>query len=153
MVHFVILAGIPGCGKSTWAENMLPDHIYVSTDAIRAELGDVNSQDQNDLVFKTFHDRISQNLDWEYNVVADSTALDRRSRRELVDIGRLDGGIRIHLVYFSNCDQAIHRNSQRERYVPPDVMIRMLDKFEYFKIGLPQERAWYDTVTEIRSTS
>lgn len=148
----IILAGIPGCGKSTWAETLL-DYQYeiISTDKIRSELGDVNDQTRNGEVFQLFHSRISQVLDMGGDVVADSTALDAQSRTDLRKIADACGAQK-HLVYFSNCDQAIRRNFQRHRQVPDDVMVRMLDKYERFMRNLPFEQGMYNSITEIRST-
>lgn len=154
MARLVILVGIPGCGKSTWAEHMFDPHysVTVSSDRIRAELSDVNDQTRNSEVFDLFHQRIAIALEDGETVIADSTALDARARRNLLDVASQVGVDGVHLVYFSNCDQAVMRNSRRERKVPEDVMVRMLDKYEYFKVVLPQEAHQYTSVTEIRST-
>ena len=149
--HLVILVGIPGCGKSTWAEDILCDHTLVSSDAIRAELGDINDQTKNDQVFDTFHQRIHEALRRGENVVADSTALTKDSRHRLRAISR-SAGTTTHLIYFSNCTQAMQRNLRRDRRVPDDVMLRMLDKYERFKIDLIQEIGCYNSITEIRSS-
>lgn len=152
--QLVILAGIPGCGKSTWAANMFP-HPYrqtVSSDGIREELSHVYDQSRNDEVFEVFHYRIGNYLLHKFDVVADSTALSRSAREKMVFVGNLHDAY-IDLVYFSNCDEAIRRNAARERKVPVEAMLRMLDKYERFKTELIQERDWYRSVTEIRSVT
>lgn len=148
-----IPVGIPGCGKSTWAETFLDSAVIISTDAIRERMGDINDQSRNGEVFKRFHMGIRVHLAHDADVVADATNLDARARRELVAIAKEEGA-KVHLVYFSNCDQAVIRNAARqERIVPHDVMTRMLDKYELFKIVLPSEALEYTTITEIRSFS
>lgn len=155
--NLIILVGIPGCGKSTWAERMFDPFCYetISSDAIRAELSNINDQSRNSEVFEIFHSRIHDALCDGLSVIADSTALDQRSRRNLVDIASAVGVDGVHLIYFSNCDQAIRRNLVRERRVPDDVMTRMLNKYEKFRLDLPHEQqiGWYSMVTEIRRTS
>lgn len=152
--QLVVLVGIPGCGKSTWAERMLLKSFggIASSDAIREELSHVSDQSRNDEVFKIFHDRIAALLMCGFDAIADSTALTRSSREQLCSIGSLHGAY-IDLVYFSNCDEAMRRNQARERVVPGDVMIRMLDKYEQFRTELVQERGWYRSITEIRSVT
>ena len=62
---FIMMVGLPGSGKSRQAEQLAEVHnanIH-SSDAIREELsGDVNNQDINNLVFKTLHTRIKEDL-------------------------------------------------------------------------------------------
>lgn len=149
--HLVILVGIPGCGKSTWADKLLVSHYVVSSDAIRAEMGDVNDQTRNQSVFDEFHKRIEDHLASGRDVVADSTALDHRARVSLCDIARRLKAP-VDLVYFTNCGEAADRNRRRERVVPEDVMQRMLEKYERFRLMLPQEAHKYNSVTEIGST-
>lgn len=151
--NLFIPVGIPGCGKSTWAETFLPDVVVISTDAIRERMGDINDQSRNGEVFQRFHQGIRVHLAHDNDVVADATNLDARARRELVEIAK-EQKAKVHLVYFSNCDQAVIRNAARlERIVPHDVMTRMLDKYEIFKLVLASESPAYDTITEIRSFS
>lgn len=154
MSSLTILCGIPGCGKSTWAKTFLSNKEIFSSDEIRATLGDVNDQSQNNLVFSIFHAFIATSLGFGKDVVADSTALDARARRKLRAVAEAvaeNQGSSVHLVYFSNCDQAVRRNLQRERVVPDEAMRRMLDKYELFRVVLPNEASLYETITEIRS--
>lgn len=144
-----ILVGIPGCGKSTWAEEVLRQPI-VSSDAIRAILSDINDQSKNDQVFALFHKDLDHYLKGGHDVVADSTALDKRARLSLIEIAR-NAEADTHLIYFSNCRQAVLRNRIRDRKVPDDVMYRMLEKYERFTLALPHES--YTRITEIASTA
>ena len=61
---FIMCVGIPGTGKSTWLENNKEELNFIihSSDAIREELGDVNDQSKNELVFNTLHKRIKEDL-------------------------------------------------------------------------------------------
>lgn len=151
MAKLIILCGIPGCGKSTWAEIYLSGNFHYashSSDAIRKELtGDENNQDVNEKVFQTFHARITESLAHGFDTVADSTALDFRARLNLMDAAKGHG---IHLVLFRNNEEAIRRNRDRDRVVPDHVMNRMLDKYEKTLHNLREgERFAYDSITEI----
>lgn len=150
MPNLYILCGIPGCGKSTWAHKVKPGTPVVSSDAIREEMGNVNDQSRNGEVFEQFHARIGYLLAAGADVVADSTALDTSARAKLRGVAATHRA-NVHLIYFSNLTQAVMRNRQRERQVPEDVMQRMGDKYETFKLALPQEAREYASITEIRS--
>lgn len=147
----IVLAGIPGSGKSGWASTLLSSAAVVSSDAIREELtGDESIQDLNDEVFSLFHSRIDNFLRIGGTVVADSTALTTGARATLRAIARLNDAV-AHLVYFSNLEQACSRNLSRDRTVPADVMMRMLEKYERFRLNLPTEAQHWNSVTEVRS--
>jgi predicted kinase len=150
MANLYVLCGIPGCGKSSWARNLMPRVPVVSSDSIREEMGDVNDQTRNSAVFDQFHARIGYLLSTGMDVVADSTALDTMARERLRTVAK-NHRADVHLIYFSNLTQAVMRNRQRERQVPEDVMQRMGDKYENFMLRLPQEAREYKSITEIRS--
>lgn len=135
----VIPVGLPGCGKSTFAQNVFFNNmVIVSTDEIRAGLGDVNAQDKNKQVFESFHKQIDANLGHGSDVYADATNLDVRSRNELRDIA-LRNRAEVHVLLFTNVKEAIIRNSQRSRRVPDDVMLRFIYKLEECLKVVPHE--------------
>jgi predicted kinase len=141
-----IPVGIPGCGKSTFATTHgVP---IVSTDAIREQMGDVNDQSRNDEVFDRYHRALEQHLLAGQSVFADATNLDNFARAKLRDIAAKHGA-QTNLIVFKNLGQAIHRNQARDRKVPSDVMLRMLDKHERAMMDLKHEG--YDHVTEVSS--
>lgn len=150
----IIPVGIPGCGKSTYGRLHYPHAAQISSDAIREELGDVNDQTQNDRVFEIYHERIRDNLElgtWNAQVYADATNLTLRARANLLQIASECRPVDLHLLVFANADQAILRNARRERVVPPEAMLRMLEQYEIFRLHLPGEAHSYRTITEIRS--
>jgi len=154
MSRLFILVGIPGCGKSTWANTFFSHAEIVSSDAIREELaGDATDQSKNGQVFNVFHQRIGEQLAQDNDVVADSTALDKFARDNLFSIAQTFGS-EVHLIVFANIPQAAYRNLERERVVPENVMLRMLDKYEDFEYDLYRgENTRYTSITEIVSTN
>lgn len=159
MPTLFIPVGIPGCGKSSLA-TYIGSCDVVSSDAIRARMGDVNDQSRNGAVFARYHQDIEAWLGVGRNVYADATNLDARSRQSLRDIvyhinenaygppyTKLQMPVRMHLILFRNLSQAITRNTQRERVVPADAMIRMIEKYERAVAAIEHEV--YDYVTEV----
>jgi predicted kinase len=150
----IIPVGIPGCGKSTYADRFFP--IVYSSDAIREELsGDATNQDINADVFGVFHRRIEHAFailapDDECDVFADSTNLRDFAREKLRAIADRVG-VETHVILFDNNHQAVDRNNFRKRVVPADVMVRMLDQFERAKVDIYTER--YDSITVIKEIS
>lgn len=153
MTKLTVLVGMPGAGKSTWAKTAADNttrtpagttEVVVSTDEIRKELtGDQHNQTKNALVFPRFFKDIEMHLRNGQAVIADSTALDTTTRRELRRIARRNG-VQIHAVVFADADQAEERNALRQTPVPPYVMERMRDKL-LLTLGM-LGREHYDSV-------
>ena len=81
MQCFYMMVGIPGSGKSWYAENKLPDAVIHSSDAIREELlGDISDQNHQELVFQTLHDRVLSDLRAGKDVVYDATNVSYKRR-------------------------------------------------------------------------
>jgi protein phosphatase len=144
----IMLVGIPGCGKSTFAERWFPTAV-VASDEIRKELhGDPYNQDFNDKVFEIFHLRICSRFCCGYAIaVADSTALSQGARERLWEVAK-DHKVEIHAIVFANPEQAVLRNAAREVPVPDDAMATMIEKYEKMLVDLPNET--YDSVTYIK---
>lgn len=130
---FIMLCGIPGCGKSTWAKTHKDElnAVIHSSDAIREELGDVNDQSKNTDVFQILHSRIKDDLSAGKNVVYDATNLHRRRR-----IHFLQNELRyIHcekvcILFATPYELCLARNYTRDRQVPEGVIARMYKLFE-----------------------
>ena len=126
------MCGIPGAGKSTWLEtNKEKLHINIhSSDSIREELGDINDQTQNELVFSILHKRIKEDLLQGKNVAYDSTGIKRKKRlafmREIQNIP-CDKICVLFCIPYEIC---LQNNANRERKVPEEVITRMLKSFE-----------------------
>ena len=73
MQCFYMMVGLPGSGKSWYAENKLPDAVIHSSDTIREELlSDISDQNHQELVFQTLHDRVLSDLRAGKDVVYDA---------------------------------------------------------------------------------
>lgn len=86
---FIMLMGIPGCGKSTWAKEYVfkcdASFTIVSSDEIRRQLtGSVNDQSRNDEVWEVVLNQVVGHLKMGRNVILDATNVRSDHRRTFV---------------------------------------------------------------------
>lgn len=147
-----MLCGIPGCGKSTWAENNKDklNAVVHSSDNVRIELlNDVNDQSKNEEVFKILHQRIKDDLRAGKNVIYDATSLNRRRRIHFLN-NELKGieYEKVCVLFATPWEQCLARNFARERQVPEEAMIRMYKNFEtpYYTDGFDDIQIVYSDI-------
>lgn len=143
------LIGLPGSGKSTWAEthkNELNAVIH-SSDSIRAEFGNINDQSKNNEVFQILFKRVKEDLLNGKNVILDATNLRRKNRLHFMkQIQNVPCEI-ICMLFATPYEICLKNNKNRERKVPGKVITRMLKNFN---IPCKQEGfddiqiVWYD---------
>ena len=148
--NLILLAGIPGSGKSTWLRTHLGDgDAYVSRDEVRFS---IISDDEDYFAHETetfdkFVREIENNLEKGKRVFADATHINWASRRKLIEHLHNRENIDIDVYYFTiTLPLAIARNNQRQgrARVPEDVIHRMYkqsthpstDPFTYHTIKL-----------------
>ncbi len=134
-IPLLMLVGIPGSGKSTWAANFVaahPRHGIVSTDNLRAALyGDeVIQGDWQQIwqrVLTQWRGGIEAIRQRELDgVIYDATNTRRRNRRGAIAAARDLGFTSITLVWFDlPLSLALERNRGRSRQVPADVIAAM----------------------------
>ena len=86
MSKITMLCGLPGSGKSTWAnQNKRENTIILSSDKIREELfGAEEIQGNPKQVFNLLYKRAEEALKQEKNVIIDSTNLSRANREKFI---------------------------------------------------------------------
>lgn len=133
MQFFYMMVGIPGSGKSWYAENKLPNATVHSSDAIREEiLGDVTDQSGQHLVFQTLHDRALSDLRAGKDVVYDATNIDYKRRMSFLHrVTSINSQIRKVCIFMATpYTKCVERNANRGRNVPESVIDRMYRKFD-----------------------
>lgn len=132
MGKLYFVCGIPGSGKSSWAEANKEklDFVIHSSDAIREELGDINDQSKNELVFTTLHKRIKKDLLAGRNVCYDATNLKRKNRLHFMQYIKDVPCEKICVLFATPINICRFNNTKRERKVPDEVINRMLKNFE-----------------------
>ena len=129
-MKMIITHGLPGSGKSTWAEN-LADTVRVNRDDLRTELFGADYHKNAPMgwaekkVTEVQVARITEGLSAGKNVVSDDTNFAARSVRSLVDLA-VNLGADVEHVYFDvEVDECIRRQSGRDRKVPSELIEKM----------------------------
>lgn len=122
----LVLCGAPGCGKSTFASRYFRDTMIVSSDHCRFLVSDTETNmAASREAFKLFRFTIERRLSLGRFTVADSTALTRRARGELLRIGRKYGFNVTLLIFNIPMEVCLARNAGRDRRVIQPVIARM----------------------------
>jgi len=131
MQKLIFLVGLPGCGKSTYAnENLAIDCEIFSSDKIRFELfGDENNQSDNNLVFNTLFERAKEVLKQGKNVVIDATNVDIFERAQALKHFADFSVQRIAIVLDVSMEICIERDQQRTRTVGANVIKKFATRF------------------------
>lgn len=120
----LILIGISGSGKSTWArKNFLPTEI-VSSDACRAMLSDdENNQIVTPEAFRLLHFIVEERLRLGRLTVVDATNVQKESRQPLIALARKYDVPSIAIVLNIKEQICFDRNTRRAgREIPPYVL-------------------------------
>jgi len=129
--NLVLLAGIPGSGKSFWAYNHLREgDAYVSRDKVRFSIISDNEEyfSHETEVFDKFVAEIEENLTCGKRVFADATHINWASRRKLLERIHDKDNIDIDVYFFkTSLETCLKRNAQREgRACVPDTVIKRM---------------------------
>lgn len=128
----VVMFGLSGSGKSTWARERYPEHAYLSLDAIRAEVtGDASDQRQNGKVVQVARERLKEHLRRGEDVVWDATSLRREFRDAALETGRRYGAHTTLAVMQTPWSECQRRNRERQRTVGPAVLSRQHDGLQW----------------------
>jgi F420-dependent oxidoreductase-like protein len=126
----VVLVGVAGAGKSTWARSYFRPEAIVSTDELRAVLGrhrlDLSAhQDAVEVLELVVAKRLRRRM----LTVVDSTALDSSFRRRMIGLAA-SAGVPCHAVVVDTPErEARARNKQRPEAVPSKVLSQQLHSF------------------------
>ena len=140
-VKLILLCGIPGSGKTTYAEKYIEAHpgtVHLSSDKIRKELhGDESIQDNPGEVFAIMQRRAIDGLNFGYSVIYDATNVTRKDRAGIIAACPKFVKIEAHVIW-APIETCIERDAARKRTVGKAVIDKMLKRFQppYFDEGI-----------------
>lgn len=150
---FIMLCGIPGCGKSTYAkklieqcqENIQMNNIIVihSSDDLREELyGTADDQDNNVDLFEELHRRVKTDLQNGVSVIYDATNINRKRRKHIINNILHKVECEKEIIYFSESyESAVLKSAKRTRDVPNHVIKNM-----FINMHIPQYEEGWDNI-------
>ena len=134
MPKLIMLIGLPGSGKSTYAKQYLADHVentvWCSSDGIRKELyGDENIQGNPQTVFEHLHNKVGMYLHRRCNVIYDATNVTRKNRRGVINKFNNIADIEAHVVW-APYEECVARDNERVKKVGEDVIRKFLYRWQ-----------------------
>lgn len=130
--ELVLTCGIGGSGKSTWAQQTLPDHTLISLDDLR-ELHSKNRGDQsnNALVLNIAMESLKEKLRKKERIVWDATNLRREMREKIIRIAENYHALVTLVVSHPNKIELGKRNKSRKHPIAEEVINKQLERFQW----------------------
>lgn len=131
MAKMIILAGLPGAGKSTLAKKMVKQdqtYVRVNLDDIRSMLG-TSDFNKEKLVEQIELISIGYAFNQKYNVIVDDTNLNPKKINKLKVIAKQYNAEVDYKLISTDVEECIRRDALRERPVGEDVIRRFYEKY------------------------
>lgn len=121
----IVLAGISGSGKSTWARAQFPGAHVLSSDALRGVITDDEShQECSPDAFDVLGELAGLRLKYKRLAIVDATNLKVRARKPWLELARKHDVPAVIVWFDTPPEVAAKRQLKRERRVPVEVISR-----------------------------
>ena len=148
----VVLVGAAGAGKTTWADEHFAPGEVVSSDRLRAAVGEGESDlDASADAFAVLHAIVDARLSRGLTVVVDTLGLDGDLRKRLLSDAHRAAMPAVAVVFDTPDELCRRRNRDRERSVPAATLTAQLRRFRSAREAVAME-GW-DQVVEVGSVS
>lgn len=126
MLEFILLMGLPGSGKTTYAKQLAEtkNAIVLSSDELRLEMFGYLAQDRNDELFRELNARLLENLNNGVSVIYDATNVNSKRRYNLLKMLPDNVWKECHFINRS-VDTCISNDLNREYKVEEHVIKRI----------------------------
>lgn len=145
----VVLVGVSGSGKSTWAAGHFAPYEVVSSDQLRAVVGHgEHDQSASADAFAVLDQILGARSRRRLSTVVDSTGLDRKRRQRYLAVARAAALPAVVVILDTDGDTCRSRNAARDRRVPSIVLTAQLVQLP-LALGQIEAEGW-DAVVRVR---
>lgn len=99
-LHVIVLVGLPGCGKTTWAKTYYSQFLHVDGDSLKTSAK----------VSKAVREGLQQNR----NVIVDATNVTLQRRADIIEVGKQFNALCYAVVFRLTSAQCMERAKKRE---------------------------------------
>jgi predicted kinase len=125
----IVMSGLPGAGKDHWIESNAPDWPVISLDELRREMEISPAENQGPVVARA-RELARGHLRRKRSFIWNATNISRQLREHCISLCSAYNA-RVRIVYVeAGAETLAEQNRSRERVVPPEVIDRLLARWE-----------------------
>jgi len=147
--NFLLLMGIPGSGKSTFARRMISDgapYTIISSDDVRKQLwGDINDQSRNGEVWEVVLRQATAALRARVNVILDATNTNTEKRRRFMNqLPPCNRYLKVFTISKAVARSRIQADvsNGRDRAAVPDAALDKIECEMQISLGAIRDERW-----------